>query len=265
MRNIKNHVTKNNRFFKKSVLVFSFLGIVFLHLGCATIYNPATEKNEFILVDSQTEYLVGKRVVPELIKKHPLSTDKILIERLNGIGRKIALVSDRKDIEYNFAVLEDDTLNALTLPGGWIYVNKGLMQVFNDDELAYVVAHEVGHIAARHIAKKIQASWAYEFILGLATAGKSMESHNSAAVIKGIDAVYNLISLSYSRKDEFEADRLAVKYMKKAGFKPQAAVSGLEKLKSNEGLRWKVLEYFRTHPYVEERIKELKRIYPEVN
>jgi len=234
--------------------------------GCATIYNPATERNEFIFIDSQTEYAVGKNVVPELLRKHPLCNDPVLKARLTSIGGRIAVVSDRKDIEYNFSVLEDKELNALTLPGGWIYVNRGLMEAFNDDELAYVVAHEVGHVAARHIVKKMQASMAYELILGAALSGAGRRNTNSAKQIAiGVDAVYNLLSLSYSRRDEYEADKLAVKYMQKAGFKARASITALEKLKRQEDTQAGILKYFRTHPYPDDRINFLRKIFPEID
>ena len=233
--------------------------------GCATMYNPATERKEFIFINSQTEYAIGKNVVPELLKKSPLSDDSRLQERVSQIGRRIAAVSDRKDITYSFAVLADKDLNALTLPGGHIYVNAGLMEAFNDDELAYVVGHETGHVAARHIAKKMQATMAYQLILGVAFASAANANiQNAGTIAKGVDAVYNLVDLSYSRKDEFEADTIGVKYALKAGFEPSAALSALEKLKQGEGSNWKVLRYFRTHPFADERIKALKESIPRL-
>jgi predicted Zn-dependent protease len=174
-------------------------------------------------------------------------------------------VSDRQDIEYNFYVLEDKELNALTLPGGFIYVNNGLVKILNDDELAYVLAHEIGHVAARHIAKKLQSSMAYQLILGIAfTSVGDSAGGNAQGIASGVDAVYNLVDLAYSRKDEYEADRLAVKYAYKSGFDPYASISSLEKIKKEEGPNWKVLGYFRTHPYVDERISALKSIIPQM-
>ncbi len=227
--------------------------------GCATLYNPATGRNEFILIDSKTEVAIGRNVIDDLIRRHPLSDDENLQRRIQRIGRHIASVSDRQDIEYEFKVLADKELNALTLPGGFIYINKGLVDRLTDDEIAYVLAHEVGHTAARHIAKKLQANMAYQLLLSVAFASVGSQAGESAAdVARGIDTVYNLIGLSYSRKDEFEADRLGAKYVFKAGFNPYACLSALEKIKKSEGANWKVLRYFRTHPYVDERIEALK-------
>lgn len=233
--------------------------------ACATLYNPATGRNEFIIINSQTEVAIGRSAAAEMNKKHPLSKDERLQDRVKRIGEQVAAASDRKDIEYKFFVLADEELNALTLPGGLIYVNEGLMDVLNDDELAYVLAHETGHVAARHIAKKIQANMAYQLLLTVAFASVSSKAADSAQdIARGVDTVYDLIGLSYSRKDEYEADKLAVKYAFKAGFDPYASLLALEKIKKEEGPNWKVLQYFRTHPYVDERIKALKKIIPEL-
>lgn len=228
------------------------------------MYNPATGKNEFIFINSETEVALGQSVIPELNKKHPVSRDTELQNRVQSVGNRIAAVSDRKDIGYKFQVLEDKELNALTLPGGFIYINEGLAKVLTDDELAYVLAHETAHVAARHIAKKLQANMGYQLILGIANARLGDSAGESATnIARGVNTVYNLVGLSYSRKDEYEADRLAVKYAFKAGFDPYASLSALEKIKKEEGPDWKVLGYFRTHPYVDERIRALKIFIPE--
>ncbi len=233
--------------------------------GCATLYNPATGRKEMIFLNSQTEVSIGESVIPEFLSKHPLSNDPVLNERLRGVGGRLANASDRQDILYKFYVLKDLELNAMTLPGGLVYVNQGLMKILNDDELAYVVGHEVGHVAARHIAKKLQANMAYQLLLGVAFASFGDSSGGSASnVAQGVDAVYNLVSLSYSRKDEYEADRLGAKYSFKSGFNPWSSLTALEKIKTEEGPNWKVMGYFRTHPYVEDRVAALKVVIPEV-
>jgi len=247
---------------KRIALNFIILLFILSFAGCATLYNPATGRDELIFINSETERALGENLKPEITKTHAVLKDRVLQDRLQSLGKRIAAVSDRQDIEYSFYVLDDKDLNAVTIPGGTIYVNKGLMDVLNDNELAYVIGHESGHISARHIAKKIQANMAYQLLLGVAFAGAGGDAQS---VQTGIDALYGLMSLSYSRKDEYEADRLAVKYCHKAGFDPYASISALEKLKKQEGPNWKLLTYFRTHPYVDERIAALKdAIIPQV-
>jgi predicted Zn-dependent protease len=231
--------------------------------GCTTIYNPATERRELILINSATESSIGKSASAEMTRQRPLVNDPGVQERVKRIGSRIAQVSDRQDIGYEFAVVADKELNAVTLPGGFIYVNKGLADILNDDELAYVLGHEAGHVAARHIAKKLQANMAYQMLLTLAFAGMGNRTgDNAGAIAQGAGVVYNLVQLKYSRDDEYAADKLGVKYACKAGFNPDAAISALEKLKKAEGDQKQGLSYFRTHPYVEDRIKALREFVP---
>lgn len=247
--------------FKRIIILLAFL----LVSGCATLYNPATGKKEIILIDTETEVGLGKSAVGELNKRYRISGNIELQNRAKIIGKKVASVSDRQDIEYKFSVLKDDSLNAMTLPGGFIYINEGLIKILNDDELAYVLGHEAGHVAARHIVKKIQSNMAYQLILSLAFAGVGEKGATPTAqnVAGGIDTVFNLIELGYSRQDEYEADRLGAKYAYKGGFDPYASLSALEKIKK-ESADLKILQYFRTHPYVEDRIEALKQVLPQL-
>lgn len=250
---------------KRNYLKITLFLFILLNLsGCATLYNPATERNEFILISSATEKAIGKGAAAEYTKEYPLAQDQYLQARIRRVGERISKVSDRQDIEYQFSVVDNKELNALTLPGGYIYVNSGLMDVLNDDELAFVLAHEAGHVAARHIAKKIQSGMAYQLLLGIAFASAGDKSADMEEVARGIDIVFNIVSLSYSRQDEYQADYLGGKYGYLAGFDPYASISALEKIKKTEGANWKVMAYFRTHPYVDERIEVLKRDIPGI-
>lgn len=244
-----------------SVFVILFLS------GCATTYNPATGRKELIFISSETETAIGKNVQEELLKKQRLSNNFILQERIKRVGKRLVNVSERKDVEYNFYLLEDKELNAMALPGGFIYVNEGLAKILSDDELAYVIGHEVGHVAGRHIVKKLQANMTYQLILTIALAGSgnSLEGEAAVDVARGADTVYNLISLGYSRKDEYEADKFGARYSRSAGYNPYAALSALEKIKQEEGPDWKVLGYYRSHPYADDRIAALKKYISELD
>jgi len=232
--------------------------------GCATVYNPATDKRELIFIDSASETAIGKSVQEEVLIQKKLAPEPLLQERARRIGKRITAVSDRQDVEYNFYVLEDKELNAMALPGGFIYVNSGLINILNDDQLAYVIGHEVGHVAARHITKKIQANLTYQLILAVALTGAGAERPITQSVALGVDTVYQLASLGYSRKDEYEADKIGTKYAYLAGFDPYGALTALEKIKQEEGPDWKVLGYFRSHPYADERIAALNKYIPEL-
>lgn len=231
--------------------------------GCATLYNPATGRKEFIFIDTQTEVSIGQNVANEITKKHRLVTDREINIRVQELGRRIASVSDRKDIEYRFYVLADKELNAVSLPGGFIYLNSGIIEVLNNEELAFVIGHEVGHLSARHAVKNIQANMAYQLIYSVAFAGiGNKTAGNPQDIAKAIDTIYNLIELGYSREDEYESDKLGVKYAFKAGFNPYASIPALKKIKKEESSEIKVLGYLRTHPYIDDRINALQKNIP---
>ncbi|HTY45335.1 MAG TPA: M48 family metalloprotease [Patescibacteria group bacterium] len=245
---------------------FSCIVSLVLLSGCVTVYNPATEKQEFIFINSATESLIGKNVSAGMLQQHPAVDDPRLQERIKRIGSRIAQVCDRQDIGYTFTVVTDKELNAVTLPGGFIYINKGLVDILSDDEIAYVLGHEAAHMAARHIVKKLQANMAYQVLMTLAFTGMGNRAGDSAGVIaQGAHTVYNLVQLKYSRDDEYAADTLGVKYAWKAGFDPNAALSALQKLKQSESEQKQGLSYFRTHPYVDDRIKAIRGYIPALN
>ena len=197
---------------------------------------------------------LGKSISRQAELEYPISGDIIQNKRLKKIGKKIAAVSDRQDLVYVFKVVKDKTLNAFSLPGGFVYVNSGLMDKADDDELACVIAHEVGHIAAKHAVKKLQVTIGYQLIMSIAL-NKATNIETSRAV----NTVFGLISLGYSREDERLSDRLAVKYAYKAGFKPAAMISFFKKLKEEDQ---KALNYhiafLESHPAIDERINNVK-------
>ncbi len=226
--------------------------------GCATIYNPATGQNEFIFITTPMEVSIGKAVAANISTQFKFSKDQQKIKRLTEIGEKVALVSDRRDLKYNFTVIEDKSLNAFATPGGHVYVHSGLMDKANDDELACVVAHEVGHVAARHIAKKLQAQMGYDIVMNIAARRAGIRELQKAASLS-----YNLIMLGYSRQDELLSDRLGVKYAYKAHYDPYAMITFLKKLKEAKDEEMSIV-FLRTHPYISERIKTLEKAIPAI-
>lgn len=226
--------------------------------GCATTYNPATGQEEFIFITTPVEVSLGNMLASRISGQFKISKDGQNINRLTKIGEKVALVSDRRDLRYRFTVIEDESLNAFTTPGGYIYVNSGLIEKTTDNELACVIGHEVGHVAARHIAKKLQAQIGYDILMNIATRKGGLADLQKAASLS-----YNLIMLGYSREDELLSDRLGVKYAYKAGYDPYAMTTFLKKLKeaNNEELGF---IFLRSHPYISQRIKMTKRQIPGI-
>ncbi|MCX5703893.1 MAG: M48 family metallopeptidase [Candidatus Omnitrophica bacterium] len=234
-------------------ILLSFCAI--LLSGCVTIYNPATEKRETLLIDTPGEISLGRDMDKQLQYKLKILQDPQTQPRLDSIGSRVAGASDRQDLAYAFRIVKDKELNAFAIPGGYVYLNSGLLDVASDDELACVLAHEIGHIAARHSVKRLQTVLGYQLIMGIALGISGQQAMGSA-----VDVVFNLASQGYSRNDEFLADKLSVRYSRKAGFNPYGMVSFFEKLKKEAQKRGPNFTpvFLSSHPPIEERIKKVE-------
>lgn len=243
---------------KKAAIIFALL-IIGIASGCATQeYNTATGKEDIFFVDTQKEVNIGKSIAEsiEKSKEIKLDPDPLMTERVNEIGQKIVSVSDRKEVKYTFRVIDKEDINAFALPGGYVFVFKGLVdKVSKDDELAAVIAHEIAHVVARHSIKRLQGSVGYDIlrILMVVTGAGRQDARR-------IDSAFGQLIMSYSREDEALADKLAIKYLKEAGYDPWAVVSLLKKLQeADKILPIRPYTSYRSHPYVADRIRMVKQ------
>ena len=241
------------------IFIFCFLPAVSIIIlsGCSTEYNIVTGKQESFYYSTDKEVQMGFAISKQVEKEYKMVEDPLIQKRVVDIGKKIVAVSDRKDIDYHFMVLDEDDVNAVSLPGGYVYVNKGLVEkVDNDDELAGVLAHEVGHIVARHSIKKLQALQGYSILRILVAAAPSSGGEVGAAS----DAAFTELLLGYGREDELLADQLGARYSKLAGYDPSAMITFLKKLQEiNRRMPLQPKSYFKTHPYVPDRIRVVKQ------
>ena len=218
------------------------------------MYNPATGREEFIMISTSSEVEMGQSIHESITRQYKLSKNLTQTERVRRIGARVAKISDRQDYEYHFYVLEDDEMNAFTTPGGNVYVYTGLLdKLKSDDQIASVLAHEAGHCAARHTVKKFQAALGYDLI---STIVLNAISDGTAQQITQLSssAVMSIVFSSYSRKDEYEADRLGVKYMRLACFDPDASIETFNILEAgSKGPDVPLI--LRSHPYIHDRIR----------
>ena len=237
--------------------------------GCAvTSYNLATQRQETILISDEREERAGASIARQVEKEMPLVEDAPLQERVKTLGDRLAAVCDRREILYHFAVLQDPdeakepVVNAFSLPGGYVYVQQGLLTVAQtDDELAAVLAHEIGHVAARHAVKRFQSSLGAGLTQLLA-----LGAVHDARFQRGLNLAMGQVFLAYAREEELEADRLSVKYLKAAGFKAEATLQVLEKLREVHrkeppramGALLVRPDYAMTHPYIADRLRVVK-------
>ncbi|NQT90138.1 MAG: M48 family metalloprotease [Candidatus Omnitrophica bacterium] len=225
----------------------SFLLLLILAKPAYCEYNLATGEEELIFISSERETKMGESISKQVAKKMKLDKNYSNQEKVAIIGKKLARVSDRKDIIYHFSVIDDDMFNAFALPGGYIYVFKGLLdELESDDELAAILAHEIGHVCAKHSVKRLQNSLGYEILRLLVVRGAS----DGYSQRKANEAI-NQLMLTYTRRDEFQADMLAIRYLKRAGYKPEAMVSVLDRLIELQMDGPKLPKrYWHTHPYL---------------
>jgi len=243
---------------KNLLLAYTILIGVFLSGCLRQEYNTATGKEDIIFVSTEKEINIG-RGIAEGIEKNPdivLDPDPLMAERLRKIGERIAAVSDRKEVNYTFRVIDKDETNAFALPGGYIFIFRGLIEKTDtDDELASVIAHEVAHVVARHSVKRLQGGIGYNILQIL-----MVVTGSGAQDVRKIDAAIGQLIMSYSREDEVLADRIAVKYLKRAGFRPMAMVDFLKKLQQvHRDAPIRPYRKYRSHPYIADRIRMVKQ------
>jgi predicted Zn-dependent protease len=218
------------------------------------------------LLSERDEVRLGDRLHQEVAKKYDLISAGQ--ERANRIGQRVARTSLRPNMNYRFHVIESKEINAFSGPGGHVYVTSALMNLANDDELASVLAHEVGHVVARHSLKTIQQSQTLGGLANLfgsitGVAGETAGQLGTAAasiVASGLLAVHN-------REEEREADFLGVHAMAKAGFNPEGMITMFQKLQRINRENSDLLgSLFNDHPDVDERISntryEINRMRP---
>jgi len=215
-------------------------------LGCSLLLAGCKPKG---LVSRSQEVEIGREASREVERQYPVNEDPQLNKLITQIGRNLAQYSDRQDIEYKFKILDLKDVNAISLPGGWIYVYKGLIDATkgNRDELAGVIAHEIGHITARHHADMIGRQTYAAILVGTLTKGD----------ISQIASIFaDLSLLRWSRKHEYEADKLGIKCMYRSGnYNPEGLISFFDKLLQMQGREPSEFEQiFRTHPVTSERI-----------
>lgn len=218
--------------------------------GCYTSYNLATQRQEVSFTSTEREIRMGEGIAKHVLKAFKPVKDEAMQARVRAIGERVAAQSSRQELPYHFDVVEGAEINAFTVPGGRIFVNEALVRFAKgDDELAAVLAHEVGHTAARHPVKRYESMMAGSVGQAILAAAA-----RNAAVAQGTNAILTFLFLDYSREDELLADRLAVGYLRAASYDPEGMLRFMERLKRHETPHRRPQSYFRTHPFMAERI-----------
>ena len=205
------------------------LALVLMSLaGCAL--NPATGRNDFVLMSERQELELGRRYNQEILKQNPLYSDAGLQAYVQQVGERVARHSHRSELGYQFRVVDSPDINAFALPGGYIYIHRGLLAYLNSEaELAAVLGHEVGHVTARHSVQQQSQASAWN-ILGQAVAiGTGVGAAGDLTNVLG-----GAVVRGYGRDMELEADGLGAQYLARSGYDPQAMIEVVKVLKNQE-------------------------------
>ena len=185
--------------------------------GCAV--NPATGKRQIMLISEAQEIEIGRQNDEAIVAQFGLYENEELQRYVSQVGRELAAQSERPDLDWTFRVLDDTLINAFALPGGYVYLTRGILAHFNNEaEMASVLGHEIGHVTARHGANQMSKSQLAQ--LGLAV-GSIATPERFGGLVDLAGAGMQLAFLKFSRDDERQADDLGLRYVVRGGFDPR--------------------------------------------
>lgn len=239
-------------------------------LLAACSVNPATgERNFTAFMSPEKEVEIGRTEHPKIIQQFGgVYADPKIAAYVDRVGQNLAQVSELPDLDFTFTVLDDDIVNAFALPGGFVYISRGLLGLANTEaELAGVLGHEIGHITGRHSAQRYSQS----VLAGIGTAGVSILSSvflGTTAVGDALGQGAGVYLQGFSREHEFEADKLGVRYLSRTGYETGAMASFLSSLEAFSALEAKVSglpdpasrhNIMSTHPRTGDRVTAATR------
>jgi predicted Zn-dependent protease len=241
------------------MVVASAISLVMV--ACAV--NPATGRRELMLVSEQQEIQMGQEADPQVVAAYGLVDDPELQEYVSGIGQRLAAVSERPELPWAFRVVDDPVVNAFALPGGFIYVTRGILAHFDSEaELAGVLGHEIGHVTARHSASQMSRQQLQQIGLGVGMIFSETFREYGGLAAAGLQ----ILNLSYSRDDESQSDRLGLRYIAREGYDADAMIGVFQMLATvSGGSGGRLPEWQSTHPYPENREAQMREVIAETN
>ncbi len=240
------------------------LAVVLLSAACATA--PYTGRRQLMLTSASQENSLGFQSFAEIRKKYPVSTDARLNAMVQRVGERVAAAAERPDFRWEFVVFQDKMANAFCLPGGKVGIFTGIEKYTKDEAgMATVVAHEVAHAILRHSGERLsQSMMAQMGAVGLSVgmAGASPYLAQAVQQAYGLGATVGVL-LPYSRTQEYEADRVGLIMMAKAGYDPEAAVGFWQRMMTAQKGKGGP-EFLSTHPTDSRRLAEIEKFVPGI-
>lgn len=245
--------------------------------GCATVQNPVTGQVERTVMDEQQEVAEGKQQHQQVLAEYGEVKDARLQAYVNQIGQRLAQHSDRPNLQWHFTVLDSPEVNAFALPGGYVYVTRGIMAYMNSEaNLAGVMGHEIGHVAARHASqratKQQQAGLGVlaATVLGAILEGRGVGGAGDIASQLSQNVAAGYIA-SYSREQESQADKLGAEYLFRSGYDPHNMLEVIQVLIDQDRYRADLARaegraapqgagWLASHPANDQRLQDLQQI-----
>ncbi|TBW30396.1 M48 family metalloprotease [Gramella sp. KN1008] len=224
--------------------------------------NPYTGETQYVDLSAEEEIALGAQSTPIMLEEYGgLHPDTRAQRNVRAVGQRLVenSIASSAPYEFKFYLLADpNTINAFALPGGPVFITYALYsRLQNEEQLAGVLAHEIGHVIGRHSAERIaQQGFTNTVLTGVAVGSDSYEATQAAAVFA------NLVNMKYGRGDELESDNLGVKIMIDSGYEPEALIGVMEILKDAAGTN-RVPEFQSTHPDPENRIEKIREAIEE--
>jgi len=246
------------------------LAFALLMSGCASVVNPVTGQAERTVMDEPTEIAEGEKAHAQVMAEYGAYPDAQLQAYVNALGQRLAAQSHRSQLKWTFTVLDSPEVNAFALPGGYVYVTRGILAYMdNEADLAGVIGHEIGHVTARHGAQRATRQQTAGLgvlaatVLGAVLGVGDLASQVSQSVAAGYIA-------SYSRDQESQADRLGAEYLARNQLDPQHMVEVIGVLKQQElfaadnaraqGREPPGHDWLASHPSNDQRLQDIKTI-----
>lgn len=242
-------------------LWLAFAAILLLP-ACST--NPATGASQLSFISPAQEARMGAAEHEKVMKIYGEIEDAEIRAYVRRVGQAVAANTERKDVTYKFHVLDTPMVNAFALPGGYVYITRGILALANNEaELAAVIAHEIGHITARHSA----ARYSQGILASVGAIAVAMATDSSTAA-RAAQLGSDLYIKSYSRGQEHESDDLGIRYLHRAGYDTFAMAGFLDTMGRQADLEDRIngkgtspsLGYFSTHPRTEDRVAQASSI-----
>jgi predicted Zn-dependent protease len=239
----------------KKTIVSTLAAFTLSVLACAT--NPATGEREFSLMSESQEIAIGQQSDQQVRQEMGVYDDEGLQEYVSTLGQRLAAVSERPNLPWHFTVVDSPVVNAFALPGGYIYLTRGILAYLNSEaEVAGVLGHEIGHVTARHSAS--QYSRATGAQLGLILGSIFVPA---ARPLSGLaESALGLLFLRYGRDDELQADELGIRYSTRSGWDPSGVAGMLSTLDriGAQSEEERIPNWLSTHPAPADRVQRVQ-------